>query len=164
MFFWLMVASVVLSIPSIGLLYKWYEILGVSPQVFAMADTLISGMLFELGFLPLLVLVARICPKGIEATMFAVLASLMNIGLSVSDLGGAALTTYFDVHSATETMAADYSNLHIVMWIAILSSFLPLPLLPLLPETRTDDDLGAPSPSALVPMLTPLEPGKEEIA
>lgn len=165
MFFWLMVASVVLSLPSIGLLYKWYDVLGVSPQVFAMADTLISGMLFELGFLPLLVLVARICPKGIEATMFAVLASLMNIGLSVSDLGGAALTTYFDVHSATETIPADYSNLHIVMWIAILSSFLPLPLLPLLPETRTSDDLGTQSsPSMAVPLLTPMEPQKETIS
>lgn len=164
LFFWLMVASVVLSIPSIGLLYKWYDLLGVSPQFFAMADTLVSGMLFELGFLPLLVLVARICPKGIEATMFAVLASLMNIGLSVSDLGGAALTTYFNVHSATETIAADYSNLHIVMWIAILSSFLPLPLLPFLPETRTSDDLGpVPSPSIIVPMLMPMEPAKEEI-
>lgn len=165
MFFWLMIGSVVLSLPTIGLVYKWHELLGVSPQFFAMADTLISGMLFELAFLPLLVLVARVCPKGIEATMFAVLASLMNIGLSVSDLGGAALTTYFGVHSATETLAADYGNLHIVMWIAILSSLLPLPLLPLLPETRTNEDLPLePSPSMTVQMLTPLEPGKEEIA
>lgn len=165
MFFWLMVASVILSLPSLGLVYKWYDFLGVSPQLFAMADTLISGMLFELAFLPLLVLVARVCPKGIEATMFAALASLMNVGLSVSDLGGAALTSYFGVHSATETMIADYSHLHIVMWIAILSSLLPLPLLPLLPETRTNDDLGIePSPSITVPMLTPLEPTKEEIA
>ncbi len=164
MFFWLMVASVVLSIPSIGLVYKWYEVLGVSPQFFAMADTLISGMLFELGFLPLLVLVARVCPKGIEATMFAVLASLMNIGLSVSDLGGAALTNYFGVHSATETIPADYSHLHIVMWIAILSSFLPLPLLPFLPDTRTGDDtVPEGTPSALIPILTPMEPGKENI-
>ncbi len=165
LFFWLMIASVVLSLPSIGLLYKWYEVIGVSPQFFAMADTLISGMLFELGFLPLLVLVARVCPKGIEATMFAVLASLMNIGLSVSDLGGAALTTTFDVHSATETIAADYHNLHWVMWIAILSSLLPLPLLPFLPETRTSGDLPVePSPSGMIPALTPLEPQKQEIA
>ena len=165
MFFWLMVASVVLSLPSIGLVYKWYELIGVSPQFFAMADTLIGGMLFELGFLPLLVLVARVCPKGIEATMFAILASVMNIGLSVSDLGGAALTSYFSVHSATATIAADYSNLHIVMWIAILSSFLPLPLLSLLPETRTSEDTGAGgAPSGIIPMLTPMEPAKEQIS
>ncbi len=165
LFFWIMVLSVVLSVPSIGLIYKWYDLIGVSPQFFAMADTLVGGMLVELGFLPLLVLVARVCPKGIEATMFAVLASLMNIGLAVSDMGGAALTTFFDVHAATETLPADYSNLHIVMWIAILSSFLPLPLLPFLPDTRAKGE-GAhePSPSGIVPMLTPLEPQKQEIA
>ncbi len=165
LFFWLMIASVILSVPSIGLIYKWYEIIGVSPQFFAMADTLISGMLFELGFLPLLVLVARVCPKGIEATMFAVLASLMNIGLSVSDMGGAALTAAFGVRSATEALAADYHNLHWVMWIAILSSLLPIPLLRFLPETRTSEEaLPEQSASAIIPLLTPLEPQKQEIA
>lgn len=165
LFFWVAVLSVVLSLPSIGLVYKWYEIIGVSPQFFAMADTLIGGMLVELAFLPLLVLVARVCPKGIEATMFAALASLMNIGLSVSDLGGAWLTTVFHVREATEMMPGDYSNLHIVLWIAILSSLLPLPLLPWLPETRTSDDLPLePSPSAIAPMITPLQPEKQEIA
>ena len=40
--FWIIVASVVLSLPSIGLVYGWYEILGMSPKMFAMADTFIS--------------------------------------------------------------------------------------------------------------------------
>ena len=164
LFFWIMVASVILSLPTLGLVYKWYEVIGVSPELFAMADTMIGGILLELGFLPLLVLVARVCPAGVEATMFALLASLMNIGLAVSDLGGAMLTTIFGVHGATEVLAADYTNLHIVLWIAILSSFLPLPLLPFLPETRTTDE-GIPdeTPSIAVPMLTPLEAQKEEI-
>lgn len=142
------IASIVLSLPSIGLVYGWYKALGVSPKFFAMADTLISAPLTEIGFLPLLVLVARICPKGIEATVFAVLASIMNIGLAISDMGGAMLVHLFDVHQATETLAANYANLDKVLWIAILSSVLPLPLLPLLPETRTGEEMkevGIPS-------------------
>ena len=43
LFFWIMVASVVLSLPTMGLIYHWYEFLGVSPQFFSLADTLISG-------------------------------------------------------------------------------------------------------------------------
>ena len=105
--FWISIASVVLSLPSMGLIYKWYIPLHMSPQFFAVTDTLISGILLELGFLPLLVLVARVCPEGIEATMFAALASLMNIGLAVSDIGGGWLTTIFHVHAATDTMPAD---------------------------------------------------------
>ena len=140
LFFWVIILSVVLSLPTLGLVYGWYKILGVSPRLFSMADTLINSCLGEIGYLPLLVLVARICPPGIEATMFALLASIMNIGLAVSDLGGGAIATYFDVRQATETMAANYQHLDIVLWIAILSSLLPMPLLPWLPETRTADE------------------------
>lgn len=163
--FWVVVLSVVLSLPALGLVYGWYQILGVSPQFFALADTAISGALTEIAFLPLLVLAARLCPKGIEATMFALLASIMNIGLAVSDLGGAALVKIFDVHQATAVVPADYSNLHIVMWIAILSSVLPLPLLPLLPETRTvEEKAPEATPSMEAPGIGGLDPTKQEIA
>lgn len=145
--FWVMILSVVLSLPTIGLVYKWYELLGVSPRFFAMADTLISGPLTEIGFLPLLVLAARLCPKGIEATMFAILASVMNIGLAVSDMGGAYLVTLFHVHQATETLPFDYANLHIVLWIAILSSLLPWPLLRFLPDALSESELELPAAS-----------------
>jgi len=139
--FWIIIASVVLSLPSFGLIYGWYKALGVSPQFFAIADELVTAPLSEIAFLPLLVLVARICPKGVEATMFAVLASLMNIGLVVSDLGGAFLVNMFDVHQAMEGVAANYENLDTVVWIAVLSSFLPMPFLWLLPETRAQSEL-----------------------
>ncbi len=163
LFFWIMVASVVLSLPTLGLVYGWYRYLGVSPQFFAMADTLVSGPLSEIGFLPLLVLVARICPKGIEATMFAVLASLMNIGLAVSDMGGAWLSFLFDIRQAADPLGANYVHLDKVLWIAILSSFLPLPLLRFLPETRVEGEEEGTASGEVVP-LAPLESGKREIA
>lgn len=139
LFFWIIIASVILSLPSIGLVYGWYDLLGMSPRFFAMADTLISAPLSEIAFLPLLVLAARLCPKGIEATMFAILASMMNIGLAVSDLGGAWLVSTFDVHQG------NYANLDIVLWIAILSSFLPMPFIWKLPETRVSEEVSGPS-------------------
>ncbi len=132
-------ASILLSLPSLGLVYGWYELLGVSPRFFAMADTLISAPLTEIGFLPLLVLAARICPKGVEATMFALLASLMNIGLAVSDIGGSLLVNFFNVHQATEALPANYENLDLVLWVAILSSAIPLPLLWLVPDVRREE-------------------------
>jgi folate/biopterin transporter len=174
LFFWIIVASVVLSLPTLGLIYGWYEYLGVSPKFFAMADTLISAPLSEIGFLPLMVLIARICPKGVEATMFAVLASLANIGLAVSDLGGAWLSAAFDVRQATSiatdvageflTIPANYDNLHLVVWIAILSSFLPMPLLWKIPETKVAEEVAKEAtPSAEVQPLAVTEPAKREI-
>lgn len=147
LFFWIVVASVALSLPTIGLVYGWYKILGVSAQFFAMADTLVTAPLSEIGFLPLLVLAARLCPKGIEATMFAILASIMNIGLAVSDLGGAWLVSVFDVHQAAGTVAANYTHLDKVLWITILSSLLPMPFILKLPDVRAAEELPEPSPS-----------------
>lgn len=145
--FWIIVASVVLSLPSLGLVYGWYEALGMSPKMFALADTFLTGPLTEIGFLPLLVLTARVCPKGVEATMFALLASIMNIGLAISDLGGAALVTLFDVRQATESLPANYASIDKVLWIAIFSSFLPMPFIRFLPDIRGSDDLSASLPS-----------------
>lgn len=165
LFVGIIIVSVVLSLPTLGLVYGWYLRLGVSPQFFAMADTLISAPLSEIGFLPLMVLIARICPVGLEATMFAILASLANIGLAVSDLGGAALSSWFDVHQSAEGVPANYENLHLVMWIAILSSVLPLPFLWKLPETRVAEEIGGEAtPSVEVLLPQPLEPQKQEVA
>jgi folate/biopterin transporter len=161
LFFWIIIASVVLSLPSVGLIYGWYEYIGVSARWFAMADTLISGPLTEIGFLPLLVLAARICPKGIEATMFAVFASIMNIGLAVSDLGGAWLSSIFDVRQATDLLSANYENLDKVLWIAILSSFIPMIFLKKLPDTRTSEEVIVASGSRQ--LMTSVEPEKREI-
>lgn len=162
LFFWIIIASVVLSMPSIGLVYGWYEYVGMSPRFFAMADTFISAPLTELAFLPLLVLAARVCPKGIEATMFAILASIMNIGLAVSDMGGAWLLHLFDVHQAMAGVAANYTGLDKVLWIAILSSFLPMPFIMKLPETKASEEVGGPSKES--PIESVLGTEKSDIA
>jgi len=164
LFFWIIIASIVLSMPTIGLVYGWYEYIGVSPKLFAMADTFISAPLSEIAFIPLMVLTARLCPKGIEATMFAILASVMNIGLAISDLGGAALVSIFNVNQATETIAANYTHLDKVLWIAILSSLLPMPLLKKLPDIRAANEIiyeGTPSLEAAI--KSSVEPEKKEI-
>lgn len=155
LFVWIIFLSVILSLPSIGLVYGWYEVLGISPQLFAVADEFVSAPLSEIAFIPLMVLVTRICPKGIEATMFALLASLMNIGLAVSDMGGAFLVKLFDVHQATETLSANYEHIDKVLWIAILSSFLPLPFIGKLPNIRAKDE--GTGPSAMENPTQPLE-------
>lgn len=162
LFFWIIIASVVLSMPTIGLLYGWYEYVGMSPRLFAMADTLISAPLTEIAFIPLMVLTTRLCPKGIEATMFAVLASIMNIGLAVSDLGGAWLLNFFDVHQAIGETAANYSGLDKVLWVAILSSFLPMPFLKKLPDVRAAEEISAPSAHQSIKDLTGTE--KKDVA
>jgi MFS family permease len=94
---WVSVAGFILYLPSIGLYYGVNEWLGLSPRTFAFIDTTISSPLGQLAMVPMLVLIARTAPPGAEATMFAIMASLMNLALSASELFTRYLNTAFAV-------------------------------------------------------------------
>jgi hypothetical protein len=75
---------------------------------------------------PMLALIARTAPAGAEATMFAVMASLMNLALSASELFTRYLNTAFAVTQQ------DYSSLGRLLIAVGAIGLLPLLALPLL--------------------------------
>lgn len=82
--------------------------------------------------MPVLVLAAKICPEGMEATLFATLMSISNGGSVLGGLIGAGLTKLFGVTKDR------FDNLAFLIILCNLSSMLPLPLLGLLPEDIAD--------------------------
>ena len=124
--FWVTIAGFLLSLPTIGLFYGVNEWLGLSPRAFAFIDTTISAPLGQLAMVPMLVLIAKSAPEGAEATMFAVMASLMNLALSASELGTRYLNTAFAVTQQ------DYAGLGRLMLTASVIGLGPLLALPLL--------------------------------
>jgi hypothetical protein len=102
------------------------EWVGLSPRAFAFIDTTISAPLGQLAMVPMLVLIAKTAPQGAEATMFAIMASLMNLALSASELFTRYLNTAYGV---TQT---SYDNLGRLMITVTLLGFVPLLAVPLL--------------------------------
>jgi hypothetical protein len=123
---WVIVVGTVLYLPNIGLFYGLHEWLGVSARTLAFIDTTISAPLAQLTMVPMLVLIAKTAPRGAEATMFAVMASLMNLALSASEL----FTRY--LNEAFHVTQQDYSNLGRLMIAVGLIGLLPLLTMPLL--------------------------------
>ncbi|MCO5585658.1 hypothetical protein L7F22_039594 [Adiantum nelumboides] len=82
----------------------------------------------KVSFMPVLVLSARICPPGVEATLFATLMSISNGGGVSGGLLGAWLTQFLGVTSQ------NFDNLALLLIICNATSLLPLPLLRLLPS------------------------------
>lgn len=78
--------------------------------------------------MPVLVLAAKLCPPGVEATLFATLMSISNAGGVAGGLVGAGLTQLLGVSSD------NFENLALLIAVCNLSSLLPLPLLGLLPD------------------------------
>ena len=123
---WVVIAGVILYLPNIGLFYGLHDWLGISARRLAFIDTTITAPLAQLTMVPMLVLIARHAPAGAEATWFAIMASLMNLALSASELFTRHLNTAFAVTQQ------DYSSLGRLMTTVSALSLVPLLALPLL--------------------------------
>eukprot|EP00879_Flechtneria_rotunda_P032031 GHRR01035179.1.p2 GENE.GHRR01035179.1~~GHRR01035179.1.p2 ORF type:complete len:145 (+),score=54.12 GHRR01035179.1:119-553(+) len=92
----------------------------------------------QVSFMPILVLAARLCPEGVEATLFATLMSILNGGAFAGAALGAGLTSVLGITST------DFSNLFLLLVICNISTLLPAPFLGLLPASL---DAGVPASS-----------------
>ncbi|XP_065863285.1 folate-biopterin transporter 1, chloroplastic [Euphorbia lathyris] len=107
---------------------------GISDEWFAIGDSLILTVLAQASFMPVLVLAAKLCPEGMEATLFATLMSISNGGSVLGGLIGAGLTQLFGITRDS------FDNLAALVILCNLSSLLPLPLLGLLPSDISESD------------------------
>ncbi|OAY27961.1 folate-biopterin transporter 1, chloroplastic isoform X2 [Manihot esculenta] len=105
---------------------------GISDEWFAVGDSLILTVLAQASFMPVLVLAAKLCPEGMEATLFATLMSISNGGSVLGGLIGAGLTQLFGITKDS------FDNLAFLIILCNLTSLLPLPLLGLLPPDTSD--------------------------
>jgi hypothetical protein len=135
---WVIVAGFVLYLPSIGLFYGLADLLGISARTFVFIDTTITAPLAQLTMVPMLVLIAKTAPPGGEATMFAIMASLMNLALAASELGTRYLNEWYGV------TREDYSSLGRLMITVGVLGLIPLLAVPLL-RRRERQDAAAPT-------------------
>ena len=108
--------------------------LGIDDQWFSLGDSAILTVMGQIAFMPVLVMSDRLSTAGIEATLFALLMSIVNLAGLVSHELGALLTHWLHV---TET---DFGNLWLLVTVTNLTTLLPLPLVFLLPSTSASSN------------------------
>jgi folate/biopterin transporter len=126
-FGWSTVISAVLGLTTLLLVTHTNRALGIDDHWFSLGDSLILTVMGQIAYMPVLVLAARICPPGVEATLFALLMSITNLAGLVSHELGAGLMHYLGV---TET---NFDNMWLLVTITNLSTLLPLPFINWLP-------------------------------
>ena len=129
-FLWSTIISAVLGMTALLLVTHANRALGIDDRWFSLGDSLVLAVAGKIAFMPVLVLAARLCPKGVEATLFAVLMSVNNFGGFISYQGGALLMHWLGI---TES---NFDNLWLLVIIANISTLLPLPLLGWLPSAN----------------------------
>jgi folate/biopterin transporter len=144
---WSTVISALLGLTTLVLVTHVNRSWGISDQWFSLGDNLILTVMGQIAFMPVLVLAAKLCPPGVEATLFALLMSIVNVAGLVSYESGALLTHWFGI---TET---EFHNLALLIVLTNLASLLPLPFIRWLPAMS-----GLDGDSGIVPIATELDP------
>jgi folate/biopterin transporter len=147
MFGWTICLSTALGMTTLLLVTHVNRDLGIGDRWFSLGDSLILTVMGQIAFMPVLVLAARLCPPGIEATLFALLMSILNLAGLVSHETGALLTHFLGITDK------NFDNLWLLVTIANLSSLLPLPLLGLLPAGDLETETASAGESDRPPVL-----------
>jgi BT1 family. len=125
----LTIAGTILSLPILGLYYDIHTMLGIDARTVAMIDTAVTSPFDYIATVLMLTLVAIYAPAGKKGTWFALMASLMNIALSIGGLLSKYLNQIFvltrEIRIEGQTITpANYDDLGLLLWTVILIGFI----------------------------------------
>lgn len=150
-FAWTTVMSAVLGMTMLLLVTHANRAIGIDDRWFSLGDSLILTVMGQIAYMPILVLAARLCPPGVEATLFALLMSITNLAGLVSYEFGAVLMHWFGI---SET---NFDRLWLLVVVTNLSTLLPLPFLGWLPDAQESQlpAHAASLPASSAPIVDP---------
>ncbi|MBR8840221.1 MAG: folate/biopterin family MFS transporter [Stigonema ocellatum SAG 48.90 = DSM 106950] len=129
-FGWSNLLSVALGMSMLLLVTHTNRTLGIDDHVFSLSDSLILTVMGQIAYMPVLVLAARLCPPGVEATFFALLMSVTNLAMLLSHFVGATLTYLLGVNES------NFDALWLLVVITNFSRLIPLLFLNWLPSVE----------------------------
>ena len=149
-FFWTTLFSAALGMTTLLLVTHANRALGIDDRWFSLGDSLVLTIMGQVAYMPVLVLAARLCPPGIEATFFALLMSVTNLASLLSHETGALLTHWLGIN------VANFHSLWLLIVITNLTTLLPLPLIGWLPGSAEGSSREV--PPVLEPELVVADP------
>lgn len=146
-FAWSTVLSSILGMTMLLLVTHTNRRLGIDDHWFSLGDSLILTVMGKIAFMQVMVLAARLCPSGVEATLFALLMSVFNSAGTVSHAFGALITYWLGI------TATNFESLWLLVVITNLSTLLPLPFINWLPAAEEETETSKDGEQAFLPDL-----------
>ncbi|MEH2409055.1 folate/biopterin family MFS transporter [Nostoc sp.] len=146
-FAWSTVLSSVLGMTMLLLVTHTNRLLGIDDHWFSLGDSLILSVMGKIAFMQVMVLAARLCPSGVEATLFALLMSIFNSAGTVSHAFGALITYWLGI------TATNFDSLWLLVLITNLSTLLPLPFINWLPAAEEQTETSKAGEQPFLPDL-----------
>jgi len=151
-FFWTSILSATLGMTTLLLVTHVNRQLGIDDHWFSLGDSLILTVMGQVAYMPVLVLAARLCPPGVEATFFALLMSVTNLAGLLSHETGALLMHWLGIREN------HFEALWLLVVVTNLSTLLPLPLVRWLPAREIQTEIQS---FQAQPMSEPLVPSQQ---
>jgi hypothetical protein len=114
------------------LVYTRYNlVIGIPDTVFVMSTWGLWAIVHMWMWLPGVVLLSQLCPQGVEATMYALLAGCHNLGLATASYVGASMLRGLSISPSGEADEShQFQNLWVAASVQAVAPVLTLVLLP----------------------------------
>eukprot|EP00897_Mesotaenium_endlicherianum_P010963 jgi/Mesen1/9896/ME000070S09174 len=130
-FRWVHVGLALITVADTLLVSRLSVRLGLPDRLFVLGASALADAINQFKFMPFLVLSARLCPPGIEGTLFAVFMSAYNLGNTVSGYMGASLAKVLGITSPS------FHNLTLGIAIQAAGTLVPVCFLFMIPADAT---------------------------
>lgn len=134
---------IIVSIPSTFFYLRWNLKAHIPDSLFVLGSEALSVVTGTWTMMPLVLLMLQLCPEGIEATVFALLAGSSNLGNALSQYQGAFILEMFHVNpSGALGESHQFDNLWKVSLISLCLPLIPICTIPfLIPDASQTERL-----------------------
>lgn len=135
------IIQIIASVFDIIIVKRWNIRIGIPDHaMYICGDAVVYQVCYYLAWMPVVILISRLCPRGSESMVYALMAGFANLGQTLSSSVGAVIMEYA-LHVATQ-VPCDFSNVPLLVLIGhLLVPLLIIPLSWLLPSARICDDI-----------------------
>jgi hypothetical protein len=129
-FKWTCILKTLVGIFPLILVTHANRIIDVPDICIAVIDDIVLSILYQISFIPILVLAAQKCPTGLEGILYATIISGNNLSINIGRLLGGLLTQMADI------TANNFTNLPLLIILTNLSGLIPLMFLHFIPDKK----------------------------
>lgn len=123
---------------------RWNTSIGIPDKAtYIFGDAIVAQVAMMLDFMPVAVLMSKLCPKGLEATMYALLAGFANFGQVCSRSIGGMITEALDIKATVPCNFTDLWQLVVVSHMILPLAVIPLSIA-LIPNKTMKDSILSP--------------------
>jgi folate/biopterin transporter len=130
--------NIIGNIFDIIIVKRWNTYIGIPDHaMYLFGNAVVYDVCYMIAWMPMIVLISRLCPRGSESMVFAIMSGFRSIGQTTAAQIGSVILEF-----GWTTGAREFSNLPMILLVCrVLSPLLVIPLVFLVPNARICDDL-----------------------